>query len=1337
MKAKKINISEISKYLKTEKIKVSVFGEFSSGKTTFLNAIINENILTAAYEPTTAVPTRIRYAKTFNILVYKLSDKTLKLYSDDKEDGTWRRYIGRGSGTNILGLLEKKNKAIQTFLSKWTKEGNNATEVKEVIIELPLEWLKSGIELIDTPGTNNEYTVHRMFTESVAKETDIAIMLMDVRQGGGKKTELEFMNDVNRFVYESVVVANFMDCLDVEEREDIMQYISSKSIPKHWENPILPEIYGISAKLQLTKLETENREELKNDFTSFIKNLKTKINEKKGSILLKRLGNPEKKIYTKAKKLEKSNLEDDLTEAIIGYEELRDILELADLDTKPADDGLKRTFKKVIDRLENIKALTLEGKSIDPKSLTKQQYLNKLKKISARLNDFGEKNAGIERKIIKQTKLIGSMKEDEKEIKKLLSDAEECIKNDQSKKSINKAIRLYKSAKKIMINQGLSTMTADEGIDHCEKIVNQRSYRIKTLITDYKRLDYNIRRGQENLSLDKRYKIEKKIHDELTTLGANNTTQYGIIGNSISALEKKIKIRTDFRNKINDLNKIITSEFSLISRGKSIKEKLAILPRLLSHHYEINELLSTADLTAKEINSISKTGKRLNKANDSVIIEIEEKIAITKTDKSATNRAAIYIDLQGSLLWLEKNYGHYIQYKRFLSKNIPELEKQIKENNRVQSIINDNKNQINGIIAKINKSIQKFDYEMIPHSLTGINEIFKGCEKETKLTTEWQSYKKGVESLISNIKIDLAEAINTELDKKINNIYSKDEINKVEKKLKKISAYLMQEDQVSIPLDKLLNRKKLIIKYNKNLREYIDEVSPFLRRDLCYFSEINKNKDQLETIIKTLSNLNGNDLELEFLNKETTRYIDPLNIDEKLLIINDLDNLSRIKIIELGTLKYKLELKKVELNKKYKSIRVRNNTAHGIFNNYIKRKKVSKSNFGIIEYPPFHRLLEKEMGKVEGNKIRSIAKENLLFVIRQRNFFIALAENRILSSKDYLNNAIDVTLSIITRKVRKISFSLLLCLGIIGVVFIGNIDILDGYDKKLTRALQNDSPEDLIKLAELLIDYKNENDKSREILRSLTNRYPKSLINNLKYITRKKDIVPKIAELTIDRNELSLARKLVPEIRNSGKRDDLYVKVLKKYLFYNQTSKANEIIQLIKDSLKKDTGYFSITKHRINNDYLTQAAQIIKKIKNDAYRDELYASLCKKWELKGDLNNSIEYLFKISSKYKDKDRLSYGLGSKCVTNGDLTRAEEIFRTINNQWHVNELGASIADSYINIAYGEMKRTGFLWQYREHTDDSRKWIVKAYNIINEITNQSEKDRLRDWIESLDMQ
>ena len=42
------DVNEVIEYLKKECIRVSVFGEFGSGKSTFLNALINENILTTA-----------------------------------------------------------------------------------------------------------------------------------------------------------------------------------------------------------------------------------------------------------------------------------------------------------------------------------------------------------------------------------------------------------------------------------------------------------------------------------------------------------------------------------------------------------------------------------------------------------------------------------------------------------------------------------------------------------------------------------------------------------------------------------------------------------------------------------------------------------------------------------------------------------------------------------------------------------------------------------------------------------------------------------------------------------------------------------------------------------------------------------------------------------------------------------------------------------------------------------------------------------------------------------------------------------------------------------------
>ena len=107
-----MSIDDIVEFLKSEKIKVSVFGEFSSGKTTFLNAFINEQILTVAYEPTTAVPTRIRYGKLFNILVYKNNSQIEHYFQPGEEEAIWRRIISRRSASNILGFLENQKTSI-------------------------------------------------------------------------------------------------------------------------------------------------------------------------------------------------------------------------------------------------------------------------------------------------------------------------------------------------------------------------------------------------------------------------------------------------------------------------------------------------------------------------------------------------------------------------------------------------------------------------------------------------------------------------------------------------------------------------------------------------------------------------------------------------------------------------------------------------------------------------------------------------------------------------------------------------------------------------------------------------------------------------------------------------------------------------------------------------------------------------------------------------------------------------------------------------------------------------------------------------------------------------
>ncbi|MBT5428266.1 MAG: hypothetical protein HOK84_18825 [Bacteroidetes bacterium] len=328
--------AEILKFVESQPIRISVFGEFSSGKTTFINAIIGEAILSVAVDPTTAVPTYIRYAKEFNILVQLHTGESLELF--DEEPPFWTRFVGRKS---VLHTLKKQEGEIRNFLKEWTKEGERANEVQNIIIELPLPWLKKNVELVDTPGTNAGIDTHKDHTDQVSKETDLAIFLMDARQGGGKKTEFVFMNDVQSRVSQSFVVVNKMDLLDEEddEREDILDFITNEAIPKHWSGIVHPQIFGISSLVRLDKDLAGNELSLLDEFSRLITILEEIATTQRGKILLNRIGNPEKELFKQATQYEAEKLYD---KAHRKFFDLIEILQSADMNTEPAVKGIER-----------------------------------------------------------------------------------------------------------------------------------------------------------------------------------------------------------------------------------------------------------------------------------------------------------------------------------------------------------------------------------------------------------------------------------------------------------------------------------------------------------------------------------------------------------------------------------------------------------------------------------------------------------------------------------------------------------------------------------------------------------------------------------------------------------------------------------------------------------------------------------------------------------------------------------------------------------------------------------------------------------------------------------
>lgn len=386
-----IAVDELVEYLETAPIRLAVFGEFSAGKTTVLNALIGEELLSVAVEPTTAVPTRVRYGREFNIFVERTDGGQPALFEDDPP--FWTRFVGR---RDTLSTLQKQQDTIRDFLRTWTKEGERADAVERVVIELPLDWLKGGLELVDTPGVNNEFVRHQGFTEQEAGAADIAVLLMDARQGGGKRTEFEFMNEVQAQVERCLVAPNKLDLVPSGEREEFLDYIRETALPKHWDGAVTPPVHGISA---LAALHPEDHDEpdLVDAFADLRGRLETMAEEERGTLLLARKDNPEKQLFGRAKELEG---EEHYGRAHRLYFDLLDVLEAAGLDPTPAEEGIARCEEHLsaqVDALDTLNERYNEAMALaddDPDAALERLEAIRDEKEDLRLED-GDLHASI------------------------------------------------------------------------------------------------------------------------------------------------------------------------------------------------------------------------------------------------------------------------------------------------------------------------------------------------------------------------------------------------------------------------------------------------------------------------------------------------------------------------------------------------------------------------------------------------------------------------------------------------------------------------------------------------------------------------------------------------------------------------------------------------------------------------------------------------------------------------------------------------------------------------------------------------------------------------------
>ena len=179
----------------SRRYRVAVIGEFKRGKSSLLNALIGASVLPTDVIPLTAAITHLTY-------------------------GTERKIIVRYKN----GESEQKTLAeLQQFATKYDPESEQlAASVREIEVQYPSVFCKNHIELLDTPGLNDNESMSAV-TLSILGQIDAAIVVISVT-APLSLTEQNLILDLIRQegVSHLVFVATFLDSLGSEAEKDRM-----------------------------------------------------------------------------------------------------------------------------------------------------------------------------------------------------------------------------------------------------------------------------------------------------------------------------------------------------------------------------------------------------------------------------------------------------------------------------------------------------------------------------------------------------------------------------------------------------------------------------------------------------------------------------------------------------------------------------------------------------------------------------------------------------------------------------------------------------------------------------------------------------------------------------------------------------------------------------------------------------------------------------------------------------------------------------------------------------------------------------------------------------------
>lgn len=224
---------DLKNRLENDNFKVLVIGEFKNGKSTFINSLMGKNVLPVSSMPCTAVINEVVYGKEKKAMLYFKNPLPEEISTNIQP--RVMQHIKKYEGGEIPPI-ELDVSELADYVAIQDPIRDQEDSIKElpysrVILEYPIKLCHDGIEIIDSPGLNEDGTRTKV-TEEYLDQADAILFVFKCPKIAGA-TEMDYItNHIHARGHKEIFfICNAINVVPEEERDRFIHFGNKKLAP--------------------------------------------------------------------------------------------------------------------------------------------------------------------------------------------------------------------------------------------------------------------------------------------------------------------------------------------------------------------------------------------------------------------------------------------------------------------------------------------------------------------------------------------------------------------------------------------------------------------------------------------------------------------------------------------------------------------------------------------------------------------------------------------------------------------------------------------------------------------------------------------------------------------------------------------------------------------------------------------------------------------------------------------------------------------------------------------------------------------------------------------------